>query len=301
MTPTFTFLFFVLGLAPSDAPCPPAAHLDGSHRLVGAVSRILRAHGVAVDHPAPAACSDATVRVSIEAPPRGAPLTLHIQDRFGRASEREVADVDTAASLIETWALQEDKALLTPPTATSAPAVVVAAPVVVPTDSTWTLLASVEAAAASDGSVWVGPTVGACGRVGPLCVGGRARIAGDSGTGGPPDDRVYSRTDIDVLATAGTTFAGRHMTFTPELRLGAGRWSASRPPIPGATNALSATSEGLRGEAGAIVALTLSRHWSIFLEGNAMLARLGAPESGPAALSAPNAFFRAGLGARVNR
>jgi hypothetical protein len=294
MTPTLAFLLLALPVAASDASCPPAAHLDGARQLVGAVTRLLRAHGVAVDHPAPAACVDATVRVSIEAPPRGAPLTLHIQDRFGRASEREVADVDTAASLIETWAMQEDQSLVTPPVLASAP-VVVAAPAAPP----WMVLASVEAASASDGSVWVGPTLGGCGRVGRLCVGGRTRIARDTRMGGPPDDHVFTRTDIDVLATVGTTIGHGRLTFTPTLGIGAGRVSSSRPPPGPTTNPLSATSYGPRGEAGAIVALALSRHWSIFLEGNAMLARLGAAEGAPSPLTPPTAFFRAGLGCLV--
>jgi hypothetical protein len=87
------------------------------------------------------------------------------------------------------------------------------------------------------------------------------------------------------------------MTFSPELGFGAGRWAASRPAASGTT--ISATHEGLRGEAGALAALALSRRWSIFLEGNAMLARLGAPDGGQATLSSPRAYVRAGLGVRV--
>lgn len=295
MTAMLALLYVALPAAASGGACPPAAHLDGAHRLIGLVSQILRAHGVVID---PAACSDATVRVSIEAPRRGAPLMLHIRDRFGRASEREVADVDTAASLIETWALQEDQALVTPPVLTVAPTVVAAPPDAARDAWGWALLASAETAAASDGSLWYGATVSGCGRIGALCVGGRARLERDSGAGGPPDDRVYSRTDLDVLATVGTTLGHARMTVSPALGIGVGRWSASRPPI-GAPNVVSSTSEGLRGEAGVIAAFALARHWSIFIEGNAMLARLGDPGAGQAALSSPAAFFRAGLGVRV--
>ena len=212
--------------AASDASCPPAAHLDGARRLVGAVGRVLRAHGVIVD---PASCSSAAVRVSIEAPPRGAPLTLHIQNRFGRASDREVADVDTAASLIETWALREDESLVAPPALTPVPAVVAAPKAVVPAAAPWVVDASLEAATTSDASVWYGPTLGACGRVGRLCVGGRARVARDAGVGGPPDDRVYTRTDVDVLATVGTKLGSGPVTLTPQIGVGAGRASSSRP------------------------------------------------------------------------
>jgi hypothetical protein len=282
--------------AASDASCPPAAHLDGARRLVGAVGRLLRAHGVTVD---PASCSSAAVRVSIEAPPRGAPLTLHIRDRFGRASDREVADVDTAASLIETWALREDESLVAPPALPPAPALVAAPKAVVPAAAPWVVDASIEAAAASDGSVWYGPTLGACGLVGRLCVGGRARVARDAGRGGPPDDHVYTRTDVDVLATVGAELGSGRVTLTPRIGVGAGRASSSRPALPGTTSAPSSASTGPRGEAGAIAALALSRRWSIFFEGNAMLARLGAGESGAAALQCPTAYFRAALGLRI--
>jgi len=280
----------------SDASCPPAAHLDGARRLVGAVGHVLRAHGVIVD---PASCSSAAVRVSIEAPPRGAPLTLHIRDRFGRASDREVADVDTAASLIETWALREDESLVAPPALPPVPAVVAAPKAVAPAAAPWVVDVSIEAAAASDASVWYGPTLGACGRVGRLCVGGRARVARDAGTGGPPDDHVYTRTDVDVLATVGTTLGSGPLTLTPQIGVGAGRAASSRPALPGTTNAPSSASTGPRGEAGAIAGLTLSRRWSIFLEGNAMLARLGPGESGASALQCPTAYFRAALGLRI--
>jgi len=125
---------------------------------------------------------------------------LHIEDGFGRTSDRVVAEPAMAVSLIESWAVDEDADLLTASALpAAAPTVVVASGASVEATSQSRFWGSLNSALASDGSLWAGGSLNACARWGPLCVGGQLDALRDTGTRGPTSDGGATRTTADLL------------------------------------------------------------------------------------------------------
>ena len=110
---------------PGDGACPPVAIVEGAAEIVDA-----RRRGAA-----PPRASLRTIRLrarrarSLVARPGLNAYGLHIEDGYGRVSDREIADASTAASLIESWAIDEDADVLAPRTA---PVTIARAPVAPP-------------------------------------------------------------------------------------------------------------------------------------------------------------------------
>ena len=107
----------------AGAGCPPTAVVEGAAEIVTPIAAVLRRRGVG---PGPSDCGR-VVRASLAARPNLDTYALHIEDGYGRVSDREVADAGTAASLIESWAIDEDADVLAPRVAPVATEIITAA------------------------------------------------------------------------------------------------------------------------------------------------------------------------------
>jgi hypothetical protein len=162
--------------ADQERPALPAL-LEGDPELVATVAEDLGRRGVAT-----AAPGDEAIHVSLAREEDG--ILLGLRDQEGREAERRVATAGTAAALIESWArpgiaepLLDRRPPVTPPP--PAPPAVLAAPAP-PAESNarWTPTLRLDAeTTGGQSSLWMGAAVGVCGRIGPLCVGGEARLA----------------------------------------------------------------------------------------------------------------------------
>jgi hypothetical protein len=280
----------------SASACPPTAIVEGSSAIAASVRAILRGHGVAVD---PGRCVDGLgVRASLLGQPGSRSYRLHIEDPFGRTSDRHVSDAETAASLIESWTLPaEDDHTSSPPrsSATRQATVEVVPSSVRGPPVQWRLAGALEVAAGSDNSLWYGGALTACGPIAALCVGGRVRFAHDDSVLGP--DRDITRSATEFLVLAALPFARRNVTVTPMLGLGGGwtRTSAPRPEPDVVTAPSDDLSMRVEAAVGAGLALTprvslvgelsASRGWS-------MASAVRADGRGPV-VNVPSGYLRA--------
>lgn len=158
----------VLGV-PLRAHAEPCA-VAGDPELAQAVADALAARGAACV-PARIARADAGIVVATDGPD-GAPL------------ERVVGDVATAATVIESWGSAQVAAPLLavrdiPASDVVAPSVEPAVRAQVVTRTVprgFEMFAAVEISHGSDGTQWVGPEVGACVMLGPICGAARLRF-----------------------------------------------------------------------------------------------------------------------------
>jgi hypothetical protein len=291
----------------AGAGCPPTAVVEGAAEIVTPIAAVLRRRGVG---PGPSDCGR-VVRASLAARPNLDTYSLHIEDGYGRVSDREVADAGTAASLIESWAIDEDADVLAPRVAPVAPEIITAAAPApdAPPAATWHMDALGELATATDGSSWYGGTLAACGSIGPVCVGGRVRIARDTrdsgvdfGAGGSGGEFTgsLSRTRYGGAAIVSLPLSRGWLTVAPTIGLGLvqTRSVLSAASIELAEHVLSASAE-----AGIDVAGALSAHWSVIADLGGVLATPVSNDSDAEALwgfapSPPRGLVSFGIGVR---
>ena len=134
----------------AGAACRPTAVVEGAAEIVTPIAAVLRRRGVGTG---PSECGR-VVRASLAARPDLDTYSLHIEDGYGRVSDREVADAGTAASLIESWAIDEDADVLAPRVAPVPLEIITAAAAApdAPPVATWHMDALGELATATDGS-----------------------------------------------------------------------------------------------------------------------------------------------------
>src|SRR5687768_7867794 len=143
--------------------------------MASATAAILRRHGV---ESTPNSCGGRMVRASLTAGADAHSYALRIEDGFGRTNERLAGDAETAASLIESWVLDEDADLLAPrqvstlvPAAAPAAAAEIQAssPVVAPpvvAAPRWHLLGVGEVSVGTEPATWLGGSATGCHHVG---------------------------------------------------------------------------------------------------------------------------------------
>ena len=274
------------------AVCPPAAVVQGSAPIVASVREILRAHGLSGE---PSACPDQEVRASLEEGGAGR-YHLRIRDAFGRQSEREVSDPETAASLIESWAVPAVDEV--PPLAPEAPALRRSPPpaAVSAADAVrWRLAGAIELASGSDDSLWYGAALTGCATLAALCLGGRLRLAQDNSILGP--DRDINRSATEALLLAAWPLVGRTVTVTPMVGVGAGWVHTGANPED--ANTRESNDLGARVEAAASAGLALSAHLSLVAELGASwglsLASFGRDDRAGSTLAVPGAYLRGAL------
>jgi len=252
----------------ASAACPPVAIVEGAAEIVTPVAAVLRRRGLRSE---PSGCGR-VVRASLVTRPDQTAYALHIEDGYGRVSDREIADASTAASLIESWAIDEDADVLAPRgapvTIESAPVAPLPPPTAAP--AAFRVMTLGEISTASDGSVWYGGALAACGRVGSICLGGRARIARDGGGGGGGLPVTFARARMDAGAAAVLPLSLGAFTFTPTIAVGIA-WlrstmnaNESQIPIQQIQMGQMVVDDLALGlEAGVGAAWAVSAHWSL--------------------------------------
>jgi hypothetical protein len=280
--------------------CPAIANVQGVAEIVESVRVMLRAHGIAVE-PSPelARCAERSVHAWLRREPPSRSYALHIEDPFGRTSDRQVSDAETAASLIESWALPLAAALAAP---SPIPAVVRQETDNLPRAKEtpaihWRLTGALEVAGGSDDSLWYGGTLTGCANVTTLCVGGRLRIARDDSVWGP--DRDVTRSGTELLALVTLPLVRHGVRLAPMMGLGVG-WVHTGPP-QGEPDNMSRVSDdlALRWEAAVNAEIPLSAHLSLVGEIGVSLGRSIAASSraggGEVIFDAPTGYLRAAV------
>jgi hypothetical protein len=208
-----------------QAACPPVTAVDGPTGVTGRIVEILRAHEVAVG--SPSGCRQSGVRAVVTGSDGGGRrYHLLVYDRYGRRSDRVVGDAAAAATVIESWAVDEDTDLLTSSPASPPQAVVVAPPPAAGPprpDPSLRLAASFEGALGSDRSLWYGAGAAVCIHLEHVCVGTkmRALFTGNYRQTDADTDTV-SRSRFDLLLTVAVPWSRGRVTVAPAAALGAG-------------------------------------------------------------------------------
>ncbi len=226
---------------------------------------ILTQHGVGG---VPSSCGARVIHASLTKKAFTQAYALHIVDGYGRTSDREVANLKDAASLIESWATEEDAAALLPqPEVVPLVILETTPPRPPPFDERWRLLAAGEILRASDGSTWYGGTATACARIGVACLGARARLTHDVG-------RTFffadlNRTSADLSGVAAAAFSRGRLAVSPMIGAGV-RWTRSHvtaTPLATATPLVfSADDFGFHAEAAVVLNVALTLRWSLLAE-----------------------------------
>lgn len=244
--------------------------------MASATAAILRRHGV---ESTPNTCGGRMVRASLTAGADARSYALRIEDGFGRINERLAGDAETAASLIESWVLDEDADLLAPrlvstlvPAAAAAPsstaaevqasAPAAAPPVLAPLR--WRLFGVGEASVGTEPATWLGGSATGCHHAGPVCLGARARMGrAREGQLDPLFDAALEQTAVDALAIAAVPLTRGRLTLLPLIGLGVGwtRSTISRAPLT-----MWWDDWGPRAEAALVVDVKVGAGWSLIAE-----------------------------------
>lgn len=222
--------------------CPPAATVHGADDLAAPVRAALRARGIGEGE---GACPVARAHLDRQ----GARVAIELVDAQGRRVEREVADFELAALVIESW-VRSDALTLTAvlPMAPPRPSVPARLdPDVLPSTAFepqmlpgpletrpttgfdlppaghgappaggWEFALGVQSFGDPDGGSWVGAGVEACRRHGSFCSGLTVR------GGVAPRSSIVSGSDIDLLLTTRLQWKKSPFAVAPGLALGVG-------------------------------------------------------------------------------
>jgi hypothetical protein len=285
-----TFVIVLASQRASADECRATAVLEGDGALVDSIDAALTRRGIATT--VTADCPAATARIER----RGTAVAVLVTDPNGRRSERTLADLDAAASLIESWARQDMNAAALIGWVEPAPVesrldakmIVPAAPRVRDPVS---LAAAGETSFGFDGTSWLGARVSACVRVGPLCAGASARLLSDD-----------PRRSYDVVAGADFPVAlGSRVVAVAGAGIGAGWFQSVRSQGEVMT---TVTNVGTRVDGHAALAVSLTRHVALYA-GFSLGASPQAPaviESGgdaPVTNGEPSGFIRGDIGLRI--
>lgn len=282
--------------------------MDGRGPLRAAVVEELAARGISSRPIAGCPAVDARIGSS------SVGLLVTITDAYGRTSERTANGPAAAATLIESWVRTDLSAPLLPTRAVAStrmrqveekdePSLAMPMP---PADagSNISLAASAETSLATDGSLWLGVTVGLCLRVGPACAGVLVRVSNDGGTFGESHEMRTGRFGTDVLLGAGLPIRRGRLTLIPGAAVGVGwlRTSALSPTVDVGGDGVDVDGGGLRASASLRLSIavthTLAADFGIAadLSPVAHTAPFNA-DSTPLA-GEPRGFFRGGVGVR---
>jgi hypothetical protein len=281
-----------IGLDRQARACPPTVRLSGDRALVAEVTSVLLERGIATTS---RDCPE--VAITVERRGRAAVVATSSVDH--EVTERVVTNARTAATVIESWVRTDVEAPLLvrrkldddeqPGLTPSVRAAATRAPK--PDIPLFTL---VETGVGSDRTTWFGVALGACVRLGPLCAGGRLRLA--AVTGGPGAWRQeIDRQAVETLVGVDVPVRRGRVTVSPGLGLGVG-WIRTEEEVAGRGRA----STGLRAETH--LALSYRLGGRVALEGALSLevgqtvdADVPPSERLPAD---PRALVRAGVGLR---
>lgn len=271
------------------AECRPTAVPYGEPTLVRLLGERLKASGIATTQTS--GCPTAHVRVE----QRGEQIHVEVTDSFGRTGIREVHDVATAATIVESWTSQEIDEGSLPPEVVAKEVVTNETPAL---PSTWRhgLTAAFESSAGGDRSLWLGVAVSGCVRLGPACAGAimRGTQATSAGTSGAAIDH-----DLKQFAAIATVGLPRHLgsfVVTPGIGIGYG-WleiTEHHHDAHGMVIDMPLPSHALVADLHVSAARPIGRHISLYfdLRGDTALARTSLPYGAAS-------FVRASFGVRL--
>jgi hypothetical protein len=227
--------------------------LSGDKALVAEVAPILQGRGIAT---AGADCP--ALDVSLE---KRGKVTLVSQAPAGdRAESREVTDVRTAATVIESWVRTDLEAPLLvhrPLADVEAPDRIVAKPEA-ERPPRLQIFTHAETSFANDRTAWVGFEAGACSMFGRACLGGRLRVS--TVADGPNEwDDVMDREAVDALFGFDVPLRFGAVGVSPGTALGLG-WIHTHEdqPPPDSKQTL-----GLRAQAHLALSYAVSRRFAL--------------------------------------
>jgi hypothetical protein len=277
-------LLLIASRSDARAECRPAAIPSGEPTLVRQLSERLTASGIATT--STAGCPIAHVRLE----QRGEQIHLEVTDSFGRRGTRQVRDVATAATIVESWTSQEIEIGTLPALAEPAPAsVVVGAPFV----ARHALVAAFESSAGSDGSLWMGGAVSGCVRVSALCIGGLVRGTREAREAAA--SIAHDSMAVDALLTVGLPRKLGGFTITPGIGVGYGYYRLTEHHLDMTMHPidLDRPSHGLHADAHLSAAHPIGTRLSLYADvrGDAAVSRT--TDVGP------RSFARASIGLRL--
>jgi hypothetical protein len=256
--------------AAGDRECAPVAAIDGPQSVVAPIEAILSRHGIRIsDDQLNCRAGVRKVRAAIAAHPDKTGFTLTTMDDSGRTSTRVFVQSATAASLIESWALDEDALLMAPPIAAERrPPATAAPPPSIADDQRRArvqLYGGVETSLGADRSWWMGVAMGACLRSGPLCTGLRGRSTRDMDVSGASSSDSVMRANTEILLASSWLFQSGAFLVEPTAAIGAG-WLRTTTEGGLRQDAVVIEDRGLRVELSARGRWPISRHLALGAE-----------------------------------
>jgi hypothetical protein len=247
---------FILSLsvvARRASACSPGARLSGDPGLVAEVTPVLVERGIDVS---PSACRP--VAITLQKQKNGRVTVGSSQSADAPSAGREVTDVRTAATVIESWVRSDVEApLLERRNEDDAELpeglVAVGRPVRRRTLQVFTMA---ETGAASDHTDWVGLQIGACVRVGPTCLGARVSLSTVADGPGEWEDAMQ-RQAAAALASVDVPVPFGSLTLSPGIGFGVGESRTHEEDSADSKRTL-----GLRGEAHLALSAPISETFS---------------------------------------
>jgi len=280
--------------ASAGEPCLATAVIErggeGDGALVDSLEAALRGRGI--ETAATAECPAARVRIAR----RGTTIAVSVVDPDGRRSERSLATLDAAASLIESWARQDLNAPLLvgrsyEPVDQPEPSVVAwPARATARAHDPLTLVVAGESSFATNGGVWLGARATACARIGRVCLGLAGRTLGND-----------SHRSYDVLAAIDVPFfVGQRVAIVTGAGAGPGWFLRAELHDTGPT---TWTHAGTRLDAHASVSIAIAPHVALHAGLSAGLSPSGqAVRTDGESMTTndePTVFLRGDLGLRI--
>lgn len=285
-------------------PCPPAAALSGDDELVHEVRALLEARGITDERPRCPA-----TRAHVER--RGHRILVAVAGRPDRAGagdgetiEREVSEVATAATVIESWTRSDVAAPLLE--SREVPVGVERAPTVSPPAASppaargIQLFAGGETSFASDRTVWQGMQLAACIMLGPICA--AARVHGGKVIAHPASWDGFARHGAEIYVGIDIPIALGRARLTPGFAAGYGAMFTRhiRDGEP-----MGVENSGPRAEVHAGVSLPITAHLAVDVVATGALTQAASTEihgdpPDPSLIypAEPRALFRVAVGVR---
>jgi hypothetical protein len=204
----------VAAIDEAQAECVPSLIVEGPDELRRALEALL---------PLPVRGQDSCppLRVTLRQTDDG--ILVEVVDATGQHAQAEVSDVRVAAVWVRSWLADDFSSPLWPRGQAPRPEPPAASP------PDWTVRAQAGVGLSDDRTVWSHGQVGACHRLGPVCVGAAVTAGAQTATqfrfGATA---AYDRRDVAGLATVAWPVDSGALHLTPEAGLGVGWLSTTR-------------------------------------------------------------------------